>query len=231
MLTPALNIGLLSPAEVIERAIVFGEENNIPINSTEGFIRQILGWREFIRAVYVREGSLIRTTNHFEHHNSIPESFWQGTTGILPVDNVISSISRYSYSNHIERLMIIGNFMLLCEFDPDEVYLWFMTFYIDAYDWVMVPNVYGMSQYAAGGVMSTKPYISGSNYILKMSNYKKGDWCDTWDALYWSFIEKHRVEFSKNPRMSMMVRQLDKIGNERKTKIFKDRDKFLNKIF
>jgi deoxyribodipyrimidine photolyase-related protein len=101
--------------------------------------------------------------------------------------------------------MLFGNFMLLCEFDPDEVHRWFMEMYVDAYDWVMVPNVYGMTQYADGGLMTTKPYCSGSNYVLKMSDYDKGDWCEIWNSLYWRFIYVNQEEFSKNRRMSMMV--------------------------
>jgi len=136
-------------------------------------------------------------------------------------------VLKTSYTNHIERLMVMGNFMLLCEFDPDQVYRWFMELFIDAYDWVMVPNVYGMSQFADGGLMSTKPYVSGSNYLLKMSNYKKGEWCETWDALYWHFINKHREMFLKNPRMSMMVRQYDKMEKSRKKQLANTRDKFM----
>jgi deoxyribodipyrimidine photolyase-related protein len=116
--------------------------------------------------------------------------------------------------------MILGNFFLLCEFDPDDVYRWFMELFIDSYDWVMVPNVYGMTQFADGGLMSTKPYISGSNYILKMSNYSKADWSEIWDALFWNFIDKHRAYFLSNPRLGMMVRTFDKMdANKRETHI------------
>ena len=230
LLTPALNIGLLSSTEIIDSAIEHANKNNIPINSLEGFVRQILGWREYIRALYEREGVKERTTNYWNHTRKIPKSFWNGTTGIKPVDNVIQKVLKTGYSNHIERLMVMGNFMLLCEFDPDEVYLWFMELYIDAYDWVMVPNVYGMSQFADGGLMSTKPYISGSNYILKMSNYKKGDWCEIWDALYWGFIDKHKKIFIKNPRMSMMVKQLEKMNQTRLDKLKDTREKFIREL-
>ncbi len=107
--------------------------------------------------------------------------------------------------------MVLGNFMLLCEIDPDEVYAWFMELFIDAYDWVMVPNVYGMSQYADGGLITTKPYISSSNYIRKMSNFPAGEWCDTWDALYWRFVDKHKSFFKKNPRLRVMTSYLDRM--------------------
>jgi deoxyribodipyrimidine photolyase-related protein len=158
------------------------------------------------------------------------ESFWNGTTGIEPIDITIKKVLESGYCHHIERLMVIGNFMLLCEFDPDEVYRWFMELFIDAYDWVMVPNVYGMSQFADGGIMSTKPYISGSNYLLKMSDYKKGPWCEIWDALYWRFIYLHKDFFLKNPRMSMMVRQVEKMESERFNKLMKTAEDYLQKL-
>jgi deoxyribodipyrimidine photolyase-related protein len=141
----------------------------------------------------------------------MPACFWTGETGIPPVDDMIHGVLDTAYAHHIERLMVAGNFMLLCEIDSDEVHRWFMSLFIDAYDWVMVPDVYGMSQYADGGLMSTKPYISGSNYILKMSHYKRGPWCDIWDGLFWRFIHKHRDFFTSNPRLAMMVRVFDKM--------------------
>lgn len=225
VLTPALNIGLLQPQEVLEG--VLAKDVSAPLNSVEGFVRQVLGWREFIRAVYLREGVFQRTNNHWQHTRPLPESFWNATTGIAPIDNVIQKSITHAYSNHIERLMIIGNFMLLCEIHPDEIYKWFMSLFIDAYDWVMVPNVYGMSQYADGGLMSTKPYISGSNYLHKMSHFKKGEWSEIWDALYWSFIGNHQEEFEKNPRMSMMVRQLQKMDKSKWKQLQDVRTKFL----
>lgn len=212
ILTPMLNIGLLSPSDIIDRAIEYAQQNDVPVNSLEGFVRQILGWREYIRAVYEAKGNKQRTQNYWQHTRKIPKSFWLGNTGILPVDDAIKGLKATAYNHHIQRLMVLGNFMLLCEFDPDEVYRWFMALYIDSYDWVMVPNVYGMSQYADGGLMSTKPYISGSNYVLKMSNYPKGEWCEVWDGLFWRFIHKHYEAFSKNPRMSMMAVQVDKMN-------------------
>ena len=230
VLTPALNIGLLQPSNILNKALLVMQEKNIPLNSAEGFIRQILGWREFIRAVYIREGVHERTTNYFNHHRKIPSSFYTGTTGIEPVDRVIQRLLKTGYSNHIERLMILGNFMILCEFDPDDVYRWFMELYIDAYDWVMVPNVYGMSQFADGGLMATKPYISGSNYILKMSHYKKGDWCTVWDGLYWRFIDTHKHQFSKNPRMSMMVKLLEKMEPQKKARLVEAAENFLTTL-
>jgi deoxyribodipyrimidine photolyase-related protein len=191
-------------------------KKNIPLNSLEGFIRQIVGWREFIRIVYEREGSKQRTKNYWGLERKIPTIFWTGETGITPVDNVIKKALKTGYSHHIERLMVMGNFMLLCEFNPDEVYRWFMEMYVDAYDWVMVPNVYGMTQFADGGLMTTKPYISGSNYLLKMSDYAKGPWTEVWDGLFWRFMHVHRDFFLKNPRLGMLVKTFDKMPEEKR---------------
>ena len=230
LLSPLINCGLLNPLNVIQHSMKYYREKNIPINSCEGFIRQIIGWREFIRGVYVAKGSQERTTNFWGFSRKIPNSFYEGNTGIEPVDDTIHKIKVSSYANHIERLMIIGNFMLLCEFDPDEVYKWFMEVFIDSYDWVMVPNVYGMSQFADGGLMSTKPYISSSNYILKMSNYKKGEWCKVWDALFWNFMDKQRSFFLKNPRMRMLISSFDKMDNTKRENFLITADKYLNKL-
>lgn len=216
VLTPSLNIGLIPPGEVIEKALEFGGNENVPINSLEGFIRQIIGWREFIRGIYITKGGEERTSNYWKFSRKLPASFYSGTTGILPVDETIKKVLATGYCHHIERLMVLGNFMLLCEFDPDEVYRWFMELFIDAYDWVMVPNVYGMSQFADGGLMSTKPYISSSNYLFKMGDYKKGEWQKIWDGLFWRFMNKNRQFFLSNPRLSMLIRTFDRMSEEKR---------------
>ena len=230
VLSPLLNTGLINPKELIKRTINYHYENKIPINSTEGFIRQIIGWREFIHGVYVCKGTEERNKNFWNFSRKIPSSFYSANTGIDPVDDTINKINKSGYANHIERLMIIGNFMLLCEFDPNEVYRWFMELFIDSYDWVMVPNVYGMSQFGDGGLMSTKPYISGSSYILKMSNYKRGDWCMIWDSLFWNFIDKQREFFLTNPRMRMLVSSFDRMDIEKKEKLINTANKFISNL-
>jgi len=230
LLSPLINSGLLTPKFIINESIRFYKKHNIPLNSCEGFIRQIIGWREFIRGVYEVKGSYERTHNFWNFSRKIPESFYNGTTGIEPVDDSIKKVIKSAYSHHIERLMVIGNFMLLCEFDPDEVYRWFMELYIDAYDWVMVPNVYGMSQFADGGLMSTKPYISGSSYILKMSDYKKGKWCEIWDGLFWNFMNKQRDFFVKNPRMRMLISSFDKMDESKRDIHLENAESFLKKF-
>lgn len=211
VLAPILNIGLLLPLEIIDAAIDYGTKHNISLNSLEGFIRQIIGWREFIRGVYVYKGAQERTTNYWKFNKEIPSSFYSASTGIEPIDKTIKKLLKTAYNHHIERLMILGNFMLLCEFNPDRVYQWFMEMYIDAYDWVMVPNVYGMSQFSDGGIVATKPYISGSNYLMKMGDYRKGAWQEVWDGLFWRFMHVHRYFFINNPRLGLLVRSFDRM--------------------
>lgn len=237
ILSPMINNGLINPDAVIDQVKQHVKHNNIPMNSAEGFIRQIIGWREFIRLVYEIKGNMQRTTNYWGFKRKIPPSFYNGTTGIVPVDDVILKVLDNGYAHHIERLMILGNFFLLCEFDPDEVYRWFMELFIDAYDWVMVPNVYGMTQFADGGLMTTKPYISGSNYIFKMSDYKKTKtaqsevgWDLIWDGLFWEFMNKQRHFFLSNPRLGMLVRTYDKMSDSKKEAHHKNAQLFLNKI-
>ena len=230
LLSPLLNVGLISPKTVIKKIIIFYKKNNTPINSVEGLIRQIIGWREFIRGIYLSKGSQERTTNFWNFSRKIPKSFYTGKTGIDPIDVTIRKVNDTGYCHHIERLMVLGNFMVLCEFDPDEVYKWFMEMFIDSYDWVMVPNVYGMSQFSDGGLMSTKPYISGSNYLFKMSDYKKGDWQLIWDALFWRFIDTRREFFRKNPRMRMLVSTFDRMNDKKRINLIEKAENYLNQL-
>lgn len=222
-----LNLGLITPAEVIERTLAYADSHETPLNSLEGFIRQIIGWREFMRLSYERLGRRMRTTNFWGHTRQMPPSFYTGTTGIPPVDTVIRRVLNTGYAHHIERLMILGNFMLLCEIDPDDVYRWFMELFVDAYDWVMVPNVYAMSQFADGGLITTKPYLSGSAYIRRMSDYPAGEWCEIWDALYWRFIARHREFFEANPRLSVMPKQWDRFPASKQQAMLARADQFL----
>lgn len=211
LLTPMLNTGLLTPQQVIDAALAHAATYPVPLNALEGFIRQIIGWREFMRVIYLREGVNQRNRNFWAHHRPLPDSFYRGTTGIDPLDTVIRRVLAGAYCHHIERLMVVGNLMLLCEIHPDAVYQWFMEFFIDAYDWVMVPNVYGMSQYADGGLITTKPYLSGSNYIRKMSDFPAGRWCGIWDGLYWRFVAKHRDFFAAHPRLAVMAKLVTRL--------------------
>lgn len=230
VLTPALNTGLLTPSQVVKETLAFSKKNSLPINSLEGFLRQIIGWREFIRATYEDHGVQMRTTNHWKHLNRMPDCFYDGSTGILPIDDAIERILKTGYCHHIERLMVLGGFMFLCEFDPDEIYRWFMEMFVDSYDWVMVPNAYSMSQHADGGLITTKPYFSGSSYVRKMSHYKLGPWCEIWDGLYWRWISKNREKLAQNPRWAMMCSMVRKMDPSKLETHIKNAEQFLKQM-
>lgn len=184
VMTPGLNIGLLDPEVVLHRALDAADETDAPLASVEGFVRQVIGWREYMRATYILWGSQMRTSNALHHTSSLAPGWWTADTGMEPVDHVLTSLLDTGYAHHIERLMVLGNIMCLLRTNPDEVYEWFMEMFVDAYDWVMVPNVYAMSQFAWGEAITTKPYVSGSNYLRKMSDFRAGAWSADWDGLY-----------------------------------------------
>ena len=230
VLSPYINMGLITSAEVVERSLEYSHEHEVHFPSVEGFVRQLIGWREFIRGIYQEYHTDLKG-NFFNHQRKFKPCWYEGTTGIPPLDDSIKKAGEFAYTHHIERLMVLGNIMLLCELHPDEVYKWFMEMYIDSADWVMVPNIYGMSQFADGGIFATKPYVAGSNYILKMSNYtKKGEWPETVNGLYWRFIDNNRALFNKNPRMSMMTRTLDKMDSKKKMKLFQLAEAFIARV-
>ena len=224
-LSPMINLGLLTPELIIER--VRKVENKIKINSYEGYIRQIIGWREFIRGIYQNYDQQLEENNFFQHKNSLTKKWYDGTTGLDPLDHSIKNAQKYGYTHHIERLMVLCNIMNLCEIKPNEVYNWFMEMFVDSSDWVMSPNVYGMGLFSDGGIFSTKPYICGSSYFMKMMNFKRGNWNDIMDGLYWRFINKNRKFFQSNPRLNMMVNIYDKMNTERKNHIIKKANQFI----
>lgn len=212
-ISSSLNIGLLSLDEVLNCIL----KSQVPLNSKEGFIRQIIGWREFMLSTYKSSHVKLRTSNFFGFKNRLPKKLLAGDSGLRVVDDVIKKLNTSAYNHHIERLMILGNIFLLLRIDPNEVYEFFMRNYIDAYDWVMVGNVYGMSGFSDGGSITTKPYISSSNYILKMSeDYKKSEpWCKIWDGLYWSFLDEYKNYFENSTRMKMQLSLLNKMEKEK----------------
>jgi len=218
VLTPMLNIGLLTPQFVVDRALEIAQKNEVELNNLEGFIRQVIGWREFMAIMYEKHGRHLRTKNFWNFSDAMPRSIYNNKTGIPIVDDVLEKVRQDAYAHHIERLMVLGNFFLLLRVKPHDVFRWFSEMFIDAYDWVMVPNVYGMSQFSDGGLLVTKPYLSGSNYLKKMSDYKAGSWCVVWDALFWSFIDDYREFFSSQYRMKMMVSHLNKMSSEQLAK-------------
>jgi deoxyribodipyrimidine photolyase-related protein len=227
VLSPVLNLGLITPGELIDRVLSHACKHQTPLNSLEGFVRQVIGWREFIRGIDHHFGRRQEQSNYWGHHRGLNDSWYRGTTGIPPLDDAIAKALKYGWTHHIERLMVLGNLMLLCEIEPAEAYRWFMEMFVDSSDWVMGPNVYGMALFSDGGIFATKPYICGSNYLLKMSDYARGPWCDVVDGLYWRFVDRHRDFFASNPRLAVAIRTLDRIPSARKELIFTRAERFL----
>ena len=226
-LSPYINLGLITPEFVIEKVLDFHKKNKIKMNSLEGYIRQVIGWREFMRGIYQSYSQEMETGNFFKQNRKMKSSWYDGSTGLPPLDYAIKNAVNHAWSHHIERLMILSNIMNLCELKPTIVYKWFMEMFVDSSDWVMVPNVYGMGLFSDGGIFATKPYICGSSYFMKMMDFKKGEWCNTMDGLYWRFIDRNRKFFLKNPRLSMMVRIFYKMNSDRKKLILSEDNKFI----
>jgi deoxyribodipyrimidine photolyase-related protein len=227
LLSPSLNLGLLTPDEVVDRVLVHAKD--LPLQGVEGFVRQVIGWREFVRGVYREFGDRQESGNFWSHERALTDAWYDGSTGIPPLDDTIRTAQRLGWTHHIPRLMIVGNLMTLCEIRPALAHRWFMEMYVDSSEWVMGPNVYGMALYSDGGIFATKPYICGSNYLLKMSDYRKGPWCDIVDGLYWRFIDKHRDFFAGNPRLALMPRALDRLAADRRRAIFAAAEEFLGR--
>lgn len=237
ILSAALNIGIITPMEVVDEAVdyYYSHPETIGINDIEGFVRQIVGWREYYRMVYIHLYDDMVGSNLLEHNREITDIWYSGNTGILPVDDNIHIAFEYGYLHHIIRLMVVGQFMLLSEIHPKDMYKWFMEFAIDSYDWVMVPNVYGMVGYNDGGKTTTKPYISTANYIFKMSNYKrvKGDkksWDYIWRCMYYRFIHKNMEALNNNPRTRRMVWQMNNMKPTELKVLLDDAEEYLSKL-
>lgn len=227
----AMNSKMLSPKEVVTTVVDYYHQNSdvITISQVEGFVRQILGWREYVRGIYWKEMPNYATLNKLENHNKLPNFYWTGETKMNCMQKAISQSLTEAYAHHIQRLMIIGNFSLLTQLHPDEVDAWYLGVYIDAIEWVELPNTRGMSQYADGGILATKPYVSSGSYINKMSNYcsschysvkdKFGDKACPFNTLYWNFLDEKKEYFAKNQRMGMMMNMLKKMNPEELYKI------------
>jgi deoxyribodipyrimidine photolyase-related protein len=204
VLTPMMNIGLLTDIEVVNKSVEYYKNHKIKIESFEGFIRQIIGWRTYIYTIYILDGKQLYKSNQLNNKKKISDKWWK-SINIEPIDYLIDKIIKYAYVHHIERLMYLSNWMLMNNINPKEVYRIFMEWTIDAYEWVMIPNVFGMGQFSSN-IMMTRPYFSSSNYILKMSNFKKGEWCLIWDAVYYSFINKNKKLLASNYATAMQVK-------------------------
>lgn len=226
-LSSSLNIGLLSPQQVVHAALGRHAERPVPLPSLESFIRQLLGWREFVRGQYLIHQLPMRRSNVFKHHRKLTGAWYTGDLGLPPFDDVVKKVQAHAYAHNNERLMIIGNLMLLAEIDPEEIFRWFSEMFVDAYDWVTLPNVYGISQFLDESSWTGKPNFSSSHYILQMSNYERGVWSDVWDGLFWRFVEKHHSLLAHNPQTRVMVQRLERLDADRKRIIGYRADDFL----
>lgn len=225
VLSGPTNAGLLTPAEILDELLTY--KGKVPIASLEGCIAQILGWREYMRAVYLKRP--VPPRNRLRHGKSLSSAWYEGTTGLLPVDVAIRRVRTHAYAHHIERLMVLGNAMFLCQIRPDDVYAWFMEMFADSYDWVMIGNVYYMSQWCSDAI-TTKPYISSSAYIRRMSDYPGGDWTKAWDALYWNTVRRLAPLIRKNYRMAAQVSFWERMDDEKQKEIVKTATSFLRSI-
>ncbi|HUP26699.1 MAG TPA: cryptochrome/photolyase family protein [Candidatus Limnocylindrales bacterium] len=228
LLEGSLNIGLLKPQEIIQAALARHAARPVPLQSLESFIRQVLGWREYVRGIYLHQATALRAQNPFNHHRKLTGAWYTATTGLPPLDNLIKKISGHAYAHSAERCMIAGNLMILCEIEPSQICQWQQELLIDAYDWTVVTDVNSMSQFdawddAGGG----KAYIAPSSAVLDISDYDRGVWSDIWDGLFWRFIEKHQSSLSKSPRMRVMARRLDRLDADHKRIIYYRAEDFL----
>jgi deoxyribodipyrimidine photolyase-related protein len=230
----------LLPLECARAAQAAYESGKAPLNAVEGFIRQIIGWREYVRGVYWLNMPEYAQKNYFQAKRKLPDFFWTGKTSMNCLHQCVSETKQNAYAHHIQRLMVLGNFALLAGIDPKDVNEWFLIVFADAYEWVELPNVSGMVLFADGGLLASKPYAAGGNYINKMSNYCRGcsfkvnskngpDACP-FNYLYWDFLERNRNKLRSNPRVGMMYRTYDRMSDEKKNAIREDSRSFLNAI-
>lgn len=236
LISPYLNIGLLSPMEVCRAA----ETATAPIEAVEGFIRQIIGWREYMRGIYMRQGPDYLKKNDLGAVRDLPALYWGGVTKMACMKAAVQQTKEMAYAHHIQRLMVTGNFALLAGISPQAVHRWYLSVYIDAFEWVEVPNTLGMSQFADGGIIASKPYVSSGAYINRMSDYcgtcaykvsqKTGEGACPFNTLYWDFLQRHRPRFSRNPRMAQMYRTWDKMGPDHRETVLQDAAKILESL-
>ncbi len=235
-----LNIGLLNPGGICARVVEEWQAGRVPINAAEGYIRQVIGWREYMRGIYFREGPGYVARNALGHTRALPALFWGGNTRMNCVAQAVEQTQEEAYAHHIQRLMVTGNFALLAGIDPAQVHDWYLAVYADAVEWVEAPNVIGMSQFADGGIIASKPYVSSGNYIAKMSDYcaacaysvkaKTGPEACPFNLLYWDFLIRHRDCFGRNPRMGPVYRTWDRMAEDRRDTVLRDAASLLARL-
>lgn len=240
LVSTSLNIGLLTPLEVCQAAAEAYEEGRVPINAAEGFIRQIIGWREYVRGIYFLEGPDYPSRNALDHKRDLPAAYWGAETKMNCMAKAVGQTRDEAYAHHIQRLMITGNFGLLAGVDPHQLHEWYLSVYADAFEWVEAPNTVGMSQFADGGIIASKPYVSSGAYINRMSDYckscaysvtqKTGEGACPFNLLYWHFLDRHRARFSGNARMGNMYRTWDRMDEDKRETVISEADAFLARL-
>ena len=240
VLSPYLNLGLLGPLEICQAVEKAWKDGDVPINAAEGFIRQIIGWREYVRGIYFLEGPEYPQRNALKQNRDLPALYWGSETKMNCLARAVDQTRRTAYAHHIQRLMVTGNFALLAGVDPGQVHEWYLAVYADAFEWVEAPNTVGMSQFADGGVIASKPYVSSGAYINRMSDYckgchykvsvKTGEEACPFNLLYWHFLDRHRERFEGNARMGNMYRTWDRMDAERRETVLADAGKWLTRL-
>ncbi len=235
-----VNAGLLGPMEVCAAVEQAWRDGRAPLNAAEGFIRQVIGWREYVRGIYFLEGPDYTARNALGQTRDLPPVYWGGETGMRCMAEAVGQTRTEAYAHHIQRLMVTGNFALLAGVDPAQVHEWYLAVYADAYEWVEAPNVIGMSQFADGGIIASKPYVSSGNYINKMSDYckgcaysvtkKTGQGACPFNLLYWHFMDRHRDRFAGNPRMAQMYRTWDRMDADKREVILSEAEQVLARL-
>jgi deoxyribodipyrimidine photolyase-related protein len=240
LVSPALNIGLLTPMELCRAAERAYYEGRAPLNAVEGFIRQVIGWREFVRGLYWNEMPGYAETNALGANRALPDFYWTGDTDLACLKECITATKRNAYAHHIQRLMVTGNFALLAGVAPREIEEWYLLVYADAFEWVELPNVHGMVMFADGGLLASKPYAASGAYIDRMSDYcagcrydpevKSGPKACPFNPLYWNFLIENEAKLAKNPRMAMPYRNLQRFSTERRAEITREATAFLDRV-
>lgn len=240
VISPYLNIGLLDPMEVCTAAEEAWRKGDAPLNAVEGFIRQIIGWREFVRGIYFLEGPDYPRQNKLQQQRKLPAVYWGGETKMNCMAKAVEQTREEAYAHHIQRLMVTGNFALLAGVNPAEVHEWYLAVYVDAFEWVEAPNTVGMSQFADGGLFASKPYVSSGAYINRMSDYckncaykvgtKLGDGACPFNLLYWHFLDRQRERLGDNPRMGNMYRTWDRMDGDKRKQIVAEAEALLDAL-
>ncbi len=210
-LSSCINTGLLSPQQVIDAAVAHYGKHDLPLESVEVFVRNVLGWREFMRGFYVTNHTKLKSSNPFKQHRRLTASWYSGDLGIPPYDDILKKVKQHGYAHQAERLTVLQNLMILAEIHPEDIYSFFNGLFVDSQEWIVVPNAFGSGVNIDGQAINDVPIITASSQLLKQSNYERGLWCDLWDGLYWRFVEKHKSTLLNNPSTRLIAQRLERL--------------------